>query len=194
LLLRRWSRVIDSQGQVVLLCGEPGIGKSRLTAALCEHLATEPHTRLRYFCSPQHTDSALYPITRQMERAAGFARGDAAQTKLDKLDAVLAQSYTPPQDRALFAELLSLPNDGRYPKVELAPQQRRQRTLEVLTRQIVSLAEQSPVLMIFEDVHWIDPTSLEALGRGIDRIKSVGVLLIITYRPEFGRRGSDGLM
>jgi tetratricopeptide (TPR) repeat protein len=156
-----------------------------LTAALCEHLATEPHTRLRYFCSLQHTDSALYPITRQMERAAGFARGDAAQTKLDKLDAVLAQSYTPPQDRALFAELLSLPNDGRYPKVELAPQQRRQRTLEVLTRQIVSLAEQSPVLMIFEDVHWIDPTSLEALGRSIDRIKSVGVLLIITYRPEF---------
>jgi class 3 adenylate cyclase/predicted ATPase len=185
LLLRRWSKVMGSEGQVVLLCGEAGIGKSRLTAALFERLATEPHARLRYFCSPQHTDSALYPIVSQMERAAGFAHGEAAQTKLDKLDAVLAQSYTPPQDRALFAELLSLPNDGRYPKVDLAPQQRRQRTFEALTTQIVSLAERSPVLMIFEDIHWIDPTSLEALGRGIDRIKAVGVLLIITHRPEF---------
>jgi AAA ATPase domain/Adenylate and Guanylate cyclase catalytic domain len=185
LLLRRWSKAMAGEGQVVLLSGEAGIGKSRLTAALFERLATEPHTPLRYFCSPQHTDSALYPIISQMERAAGFAHGDSAQTKLDKLDAVLARSYTPPQDRALFAELLSLPNDGRYPKAELAPQQRRQRTFEALTTQIVSLAEQSPVLMIFEDIHWIDPTSLEALGRGIDRIKAVGVLLIITHRPEF---------
>ena len=185
LLLRRWSKVLDGEGQVVLLSGEAGIGKSRLTAALLERLASEPHTRLRYFCSPQRTDSALYPIISQMERAARFAHGDTAGTKLDKLDAVLAQSYTPPEDRALFAELLSLPNDGRYPKVEFPPQQRRQRTLEALIRQIVAQAEQSPVLMIFEDVHWIDPTSLETLGRGIDRIKAVGVLLIITYRPEF---------
>jgi AAA ATPase domain len=140
LLLRRWSKVMESEGQVVLLCGEAGIGKSRLTAALFERLATEPYTRLRYFCSPQHTDSALYPIISQMERAAGFAHGDTAQTKLEKLDAVLAQSYTPPEDRALFAELLSLANDGRYPKVDLAPQRRRQRTFEALTTQIVSLA------------------------------------------------------
>jgi class 3 adenylate cyclase len=185
LLLRCWSKAINSEGQVVLLSGEAGIGKSRLTAALVEHLATEPHTRLRYFCSPQHTDSALYPIISQMERAAGFAHGDTAQTKLDKLDAVLAQSYTPPEHRALFVELLSLPNDGRHPKVDLPPQQRRQRTFEALTTQIVSLAQQNPVLMIFEDVHWIDPTSLEALGRGIDRIKGVGVLLVITHRSEF---------
>jgi class 3 adenylate cyclase len=185
LLLRCWSKAINSEGQVVLLSGEAGIGKSRLTAALVEHLATEPHTRLRYFCSPQHTDSALYPIISQMERAAGFAHGDTAQTKLDKLDAVLAQSYTPPEHRALFVELLSLPNDGRYPKVDLPPQQRRQRTFEALTTQIVSLAQQNPVLMIFEDVHWIDPTSLEALGRGIDRIKGVGALLVITHRPKF---------
>ena len=185
MLLRCWSKAINSEGQVVLLSGAAGIGKSRLTASLVEHLATEPHTRLRYFCSPQHTDSALYPIINQMERAAGFAHGDTAQTKLDKLDAVLAQSYTPPEHRALFVELLSLPNDGRYPKVDLPPQQRRQRTFEALTTQIVSLAQQNPVLMIFEDVHWIDPTSLEALGRGIDRIKGVGVLLVITHRPEF---------
>ena len=185
LLVRRWSKAMAGEGQVVLLSGEAGIGKSRLTAALSDRLVMEPHTRLRYFCSPQHTDSALYPIISQMERAAGFAHGDSAQTKLDKLDALLSQSFTPSEDKALFAELLSLPNDGRYPKLELTPQQRRQRTLEALTRQTVALAEQRPLLMIFEDVHWIDPTSLEVLGRGIDRIKAVGVLLIITHRPEF---------
>ena len=148
-----------------------GIGKSRLTAALMERLANEPHTRLRYFCSPQHTDSALYPIISQMERAAGFAHDDTAQAKLDKLDAVLAQSLTPRQDAALFAEMLSLPNDGRYPALELSPQQRRQRTLEALTAQLEALSRQKPVLMIFEDVHWIDPTSLEVLGqsRGSDK-------------------------
>ena len=185
LLLRRWSKAVTGEGQVVLLSGEPGIGKSRLTAALMERLTTEPHTRLRYFCSPQHTDSALYPIITQMERAAGFADDDAVHAKLEKMDALLSQSFTPPQDRALFMELLSLPNDGRYPHLDLTPQQGRQLTFEALTTQIVSLAEQRPVLMVFEDVHWIDPTSLEALGRGIDRIKSVGVLLIVTYRPEF---------
>ena len=156
-----------------------------LTAALLERLAAEPHTRLRYFCSPQHTDSALYPIISQMERAAGFTHDDTAQAKLDKLDAVLAQSFTPRQDAALFAEMLSLPNDGRYPTLELAPQQRRQRTLEALTAQMEALSRANPVLMIFEDVHWIDPTSLEALGRAVDRIRTLGVLLIVTYRPEF---------
>ena len=185
LLVRRWSKAMAGEGQVVLLSGEAGIGKSRMTAALSDRLVMEPHTRLRYFCSPQHTDSALYPIIRQMERAAGFVHRDSAQTKLDKLDALLSQSFTPSEDKALFAELLSLPNDRRYPQLELTPQQRRQRTLEALTRQTVALAEQRPLLMIFEDVHWIDPTSLEALGRGIDRIKAVGVLLIITHRPEF---------
>ena len=167
LLLRRWSKAKTGEGQVVLLSGEAGIGKSRLTAALLERLAAEPHTRLRYFCSPQHTDSALYPIISQMERAAGFAHDDNPQAKLDKLDAVLAQSFTPRQDAALFAEMLSLPNDGRYPTLELAPQQRRQRTLEALTAQLEALSRSNPVLMIFEDVHWIDPTSLEALGRAV---------------------------
>ena len=135
LLLRRWSRAKGGQGQVVLLSGEPGIGKSRLTAALLKRLATEPHTRLRYFCSPQHTDSALYPIISQMERAAGFAHDDTAEAKLDKLDTLLAQSFTPRQEAALIAELLSLPNNGRYPTLELSAQQRRQKTLEALTRE-----------------------------------------------------------
>jgi predicted ATPase len=157
LLLRRWSKATEGEGQVVLLSGEPGIGKSRLIAALSERLATEPHTRLRYFCSPQHTDSALYPIINQLERAAGFTHDDSAATKLDKLDALLARSFTPATDAALFAELLSLPSDGRYPTIELTPQQRRRRTFETLTTQIVSLAEQRPVLMIFEDVHRPQP-------------------------------------
>ena len=121
LLLRRWSKAKSGEGQVVLLSGEAGIGKSRLTAALLERLATEPHTRLRYFCSPQHTDSALYPIISQMERAAGFAHDDTPQAKLDKLDALLAQSSTPRQDAALLAEMLSLPNDGRYPNARSGP-------------------------------------------------------------------------
>jgi class 3 adenylate cyclase len=185
LLLRRWSRAKAGEGQVVLLSGEGGIGKSRLTAALLEHLATEPHTRLRYFCSPQHPDSALYPIIGQMERAARLARDDTPQAKLDKLDTMLAQTATSPQDAALFAEMLSLPNDGRYPTLELAPQQRRQGTLEALLSQIEALTRQTPVLMIFEDAHWTDPTSLEAFGRTVDRIKTLPVLLIVTFRPEF---------
>ena len=121
LLLRRWSKAKTGEGQVVLLSGEAGIGKSRLTAALLERLAGEPHTRLRYFCSPQHTDSALYPVISQMERAAGFVHDDTVQAKLDKLDAVLAQTSTRIQDAALFAEMLSLPNDGRYPTLDLPP-------------------------------------------------------------------------
>ena len=164
---------------------KPGIGKSRLTAALLERLASEPHTRLRYFCSPQHTDSALYPIISQMERAAGFAHDDTAQTKLDKLDALLAQTSTSKQDAALFAEMLSLPNDGRYPALDLEPQQRRQKTLEALTAQVEALSRQNPLLMIFEDAHWTDPTSLETFGRVVDRVRSLPVLLIVTFRPEF---------
>ena len=185
LLVRRWSKAMGGQGQVVLLSGEPGIGKSRSTAALLERLASEPHTRLRYFCSPQHTDSALYPMISQMERAAGFAHDDASQTKLDKLDNLLAQSFTPRQEAALIAEILSLPNDGRYPTLELAAPQRREKTLEALTAQVEALSRSKPVLMMFEDVHWSDPTSLEALGRIVGRIRALSVLLIVTYRPEF---------
>jgi class 3 adenylate cyclase/predicted ATPase len=185
LLLRRWSRAKSGEGQLVLLSGEAGIGKSRLTAALLERLADEPHTRLRYFCSPQHTDSALYPVISQMERAARFFHDDTAQKRLDKLDAVLAQTSTSTQDAALFAEMLSLPNDGRYPALDLAPEQRRQRTMEALIAQTEALTRQTPVLMIFEDAHWTDPTSLELFGRAVDRIASLRVLLIVTFRPEF---------
>jgi class 3 adenylate cyclase/predicted ATPase len=185
LLLRRWLRAKSGEGLVVLLSGEAGIGKSRLTAALLESLATERHARLRYFCSPQHTDSAFYPIIGQMERAAGLLHDDAPQARLDKLDAVLAQTSTSIEDAALFAEMLSLPNDGRYPALELTPEQRRQRTLDALIFQMQALTRSSPVLVIFEDAHWTDPTSLEALGRTVDRIATLRVLLIVTFRPEF---------
>ena len=185
LLLRRWSKAKTGEGQVVLLSGEAGIGKSRLTAALLERVTTEPHTRLRYFCSPQHTDGAFYPIISQMERAAGLVHDDTAQVKLDKLDAVLAQTSTFTQDAALFAEMLSLPNDGRYPALDLTPEQRRQKTLAALVAQTEALTRQTPVLMIFEDAHWTDPTSLELFGRAADRIASLRVLLIVTFRPEF---------
>src|SRR6201984_3683868 len=185
LLLRRWARAKTGEGQVVLLSGEAGIGKSRLTAALLERLASEPHTRLRYFCSPQHTDSALYPVIGQMERAAAVTHDDGPQAKLDKLDAVLAQSSASAQDAVLIAEMLSLPNDGRYPPLDLAPQQRRQKTMEAFPAQLEALTRQKPVLQIFEDAHWADPTSLEVFGRAVDRIRTLRVLLIVTFRPEF---------
>ena len=185
LLLRRWSKAKTGEGQVVLLSGEPGIGKSRLTAALLERLAGEPHTRLRYFCSPQHTDSAFYPIISQMERAAGFAHDDTAQAKLDKLDALLAQSFDPRQDAALFAEMLSLPNDGRYPDARTGPAAAAAENPGSAYCANGGAVATNPVLMIFEDAHWIDPTSLEALGRTVDRMRTLGVLLIVTYRPEF---------
>ena len=185
LLLRRWTKAKAGEGQVALLSGEPGIGKSRLTAALMERLEGEPHTRLRYFCSPQHTDSALHPVIGQMERAAGIEHGDTAQSKLDKLGALLAQSSTSAQDVSLFADMLSLPNDGRYPALDMTPEQRRQKTLEALGSQMETLSRSNPMLMIFEDAHWADPTSLEVFSRVVDRLRTLRVLLIVTFRPEF---------
>jgi class 3 adenylate cyclase/predicted ATPase len=185
LLLRRWSKAKSGEGQVVLLSGEAGIGKSRLTAALLECIATEPHIKLRYFCSPQHTDSALYPVIGQMERVARLGRTDEPRSRLDKLDAALTQTSTSVEDAALLAQMLSLPNDGRYPALDLTPQQRRQRTLEALFSQLQALARRNTVLMVFEDAHWSDPTSLELLGRVVHRIASLQVMVIVTFRPEF---------
>jgi predicted ATPase len=185
LLLRRWSKAKTGEGQVVLIAGEAGIGKSRLTAALLERLAAEPHTRLRYFCSPQYTDSSLYPVIAQLERAAGLTSADTAKSKLDKLDALLARTATSEHDAALFAEMLSLQNDGRHPSLNLTPQQHRQQSLEALLKQLTVLAQQNPALMIFEDAHWTDPTSLELLGMVVNLIETSPVLLIVTFRPEF---------
>jgi class 3 adenylate cyclase/predicted ATPase len=185
LLLRRWSRAKVGEGQVVLISGEAGIGKSRLTFALLQQLALEPHIRLRCVCSPQHTDSALYPIISQLVHAAGLEDDDSPQAKLDKLDAVLAQSWTSPEDASLIAELLSLPNDGRYPPVEVEPHLRRQKTLEALCSHLQALTQISPVLIVFEDAHWTDPTSLELFARLVDLSVSHRLLILVTFRPEF---------
>ena len=186
LLLRRWSRAKTGEGQVVLLSGEGGIGKSRLTAALLEHLATEPHTRLRYFCSPQHTDSAFYPIIGQMERAAGFRRDDTAEQRLDKLKAVLSQGTNDLREVVpLIADLLSISTGDRYPPIDLKPQKRKEKTLAALIAQVEGLSAKEPVLMVFEDVHWSDATTRELLDLLIDGVPRLHVLVIITFRPEF---------
>jgi class 3 adenylate cyclase/tetratricopeptide (TPR) repeat protein len=198
LLLRRWLKAKAGDGQIVLLSGEAGIGKSRLTAALLERLGSEPHTRVRYFCSPQHTDSALYPIIGQMERVAGFAYNDTLSTKLDKLDALLTQTSTSIEDAGLLADMLLLGNDGRYPELNLSAKQRRDRTLKALTEQIEALARLNPILTIFEDAHWADPTSLELFDHIVNAIPSLRALLIVTFRPGFeppwvGRRDVTAL-
>jgi predicted ATPase len=184
LLLRRWARAKAGDGQVVLVFGEPGIGKSRLTAALEGRLHTELHLRLRYFCSPYHQDSALYPFIDQLSRAAGFTRDDPSAAKLDKLEALLARATPPEEDVAFLADLLSLPGSQRHPLPHLSAQRKKERTLEALIRQLEGLARRQPVVMVFEDAHWIDPTSRELLDLTIERVRSLPALLIVTFRPE----------
>jgi len=184
LLLRRWARAKAGDGQVALVSGEPGIGKSRLTAALSQRIESKPHTRLRYFCSPHHQDSALYPFIGQLERAAGFTREDTATMKLDKLEALLGDGAEP-GDISLIAEMLSFSGGERFPPLDLSPQRKKERTLAALLRQLQALARRQPVLMIFEDLHWIDPTSREALDLTVEKITELPVLLVATHRPEF---------
>jgi class 3 adenylate cyclase/predicted ATPase len=186
LLWRRWEQAKRGEGRVVLIAGEPGIGKSRLTRALQERLGSEPHTQLLYHCSPYHQDSALYPIIGQLVRAAGIERDDTSQTKLDKLEVLLRQSSeNPAEGMPLFAALLSIPGGDRYPLPTFTPQRIKERTLGSLLAHLKRLAAHQPVLMVFEDMHWIDPTSLELLSLAIDQIKRARILMLATARPEF---------
>ena len=192
LLLRRWSRAKSGEGQVVLVAGEAGIGKSRLTAAFSERIATEPHTRLRYFCSPQHTDSALYAFIVQLERAADFARNDTAEGKLAKLEALLAPGALGGEEVALIAELLSLPNSAA--NFNLSPQRKRKMLFEAIRRQLEAVARKQPVLIMFEDAHWIDPTSLELLSTLVECIIPLPVLPLLLCGRSFRRLGSVSSM
>ena len=185
LLLRRWRHATQEEGRVVLLTGEPGIGKSHIALALDERLQSEQHITLRYFCSEHHTNSALFPFIGHLERAAGFERGDSPTKKLSKLDALIAQSTADPEHGAVLANLLALPASDRYRLQELSPQKRKEKTLAALLAQLEGSASRQPVFMIFEDIHWIDPTSLELLGAIVEHMPQLRVLLLVTARPEF---------
>ena len=185
LLLRRWAQAKAGNGRVVLISAEPGVGKSRLAEALAERIAGEPHIRLRYFCSPHHQDSALYPVIAQMERAAGFAHADGPAARLAKLQALLAATAPPMEDVALIAELHSLPSADLAPPLDVTPQRKKDKTFEALLRQVEGLSRQQPVLMMFDDLHWIDPSSRELLDRVIERVADWPVLLLAMFRPEF---------
>jgi class 3 adenylate cyclase/predicted ATPase len=185
LLIRRWARAKGGEGQVVLVSGEAGLGKSRITAVLEERFCAEPHFRQRYFCSPYRQDSALYPFIEQIGRAARLAPVDPPAARLEKLEALLARGSPPNEDVALIADLLSMPSSQRHSLPNLSPQRKKERTLRALIGRLESLARRRPVLSIFEDAHWIDPTSRELLDLAVERVRNLPVLLIVTFRPEF---------
>jgi predicted ATPase/class 3 adenylate cyclase len=185
LLVRRWRHATQEEGRVVVLTGEPGIGKSHIALALDEQLQSEPHITLRYFCSAHHTNSALFPFIGQLERAAGFERSDSPTQKLSKLDGLVAHSTADPEHVAVLANLVGLPAIDHDRLQELSPQKRKEKTLAALLAHLGGLAARQPVYMIFEDVHWIDPTSLELLTTTVEHVPKLRILLLVTARPEF---------
>ncbi|TMJ78985.1 MAG: adenylate/guanylate cyclase domain-containing protein, partial [Alphaproteobacteria bacterium] len=185
-LLERQRLAWKGEGQIVLISGEAGIGKSRLAAALAERIAGEPYTRLRYQCSPYHANSALRPFIAQLERAAGFKADDRPEQRIDKLEAVLAMGALRIEAVApLFAALLSIPFGERYAPLALSPTQQRRQTLAALLDQFEGLARRQPILLVFEDAHWADATSLELLDLTVERVRQLPVLALFTFRPEF---------
>jgi class 3 adenylate cyclase/predicted ATPase len=186
LLRERWHQAKAGEGQMVLLGGEAGIGKSRITEALIQELQDEPHTRIRYQCSPYHGDSALWPVIQQLGHAAGFVTGEPPEARLDKLEALLALGVDAPHSAAtLLAVLLGIDGEVRYGRLDLTPQLRRSRTLQALIDQLIGLAARQPVLLVLEDAHWIDPTTLEMVESALDQVAGARVLLLVTARPTF---------
>jgi class 3 adenylate cyclase/tetratricopeptide (TPR) repeat protein len=185
LLLERWQQATTGEGQLVLLSGEPGIGKSRLVAELRARLRGGPNASLRYFCSPYHQASPFHPVIARLEHEAGFVRRDGPMEKLRKLEAVLSPAGASTEDISLIADLLGVPVDQSYSKLDLSPQRKKQKTFETLTRGVVTLARERPVLLLIEDVHWADPSSLELLDRLIGLLSDLPILLIASFRPEF---------
>jgi class 3 adenylate cyclase/tetratricopeptide (TPR) repeat protein len=202
LLLRRWRQARAGEGRVVLVAGEPGIGKSRLADALEARLrgGGEAFSRLHYYCAPHRRDSAFHPVIAQLERAAAFAREDGPGERLRKLRAFLAASGAPDEDLAPLAGLLSIPAaDGGLPGPELSPQRRREAVLEALVRQVEAAARRAPVLLLVEDAHWLDPSSRELLDLLVERAAGLPLLAVVTHRPEFqppwlGRAGVSVLV
>jgi len=186
ILLERWAWAKDGDGQVVLIAGEPGIGKSRMLRTLRERLGDEPHTPLSHYCSPHHTNSALYPVINLLERAARLDRNELPAAQLARLEAAL-DGAGERQDEVvpLLAALLGVPTGERYPTLSMTAEMQKRRTLQALLDQLAALAARQPVLGLYEDVHWIDPSTLELLGLVIERIRELPVLALITFRPEF---------
>ena len=184
LLLERWAQAKAGEGQGVLLVGEAGIGKSRIARALLDAVADQPHTRIRYQCSPYHGDSALWPVIQHLGRAAGFAGDDSAETRLDKLEALLARAGNAAEAAPLIADLLGLNAGQRYGELNLTSQAQRGRTLAALVDQLLGLSAQQPVLMVLEDAHWVDPTTLELMEQCLERTADARVLILLTSRPD----------
>ncbi|MEO1092633.1 MAG: adenylate/guanylate cyclase domain-containing protein [Pseudomonadota bacterium] len=186
LMLERWRLASDGEGQMVLLSGEGGIGKSRLVHALTKATDGTPHARLRYSCAQFHAQTSLFPITEQIKRMAGFGRDDPPGLRLDKLDALLRSTDDEPETMGpLLATLCSVTADDRYPESKLSPPERKTLTFKLLVRQIEHLARRQPLLIQFEDVHWIDPMTNEFLGLLVERLRELPVLVVMTCRPEF---------
>ena len=186
LLLKRWERVKEGEGQIVLLSGEPGIGKSRLAQELKEQVVREGYTRIEFHCSPYHQNSALYPVIEHLQRLLQFHRDDSPHGKLEKLERYLASYQFPQADTVpLLAALLSLPHPEGYPPLNLSPQRQKQKTQEALVRRLLEEAEKTSVYCAWEDLHWADPSILEFLHLCLDQTPTARMLVLLTFRPEF---------